>query len=113
MILIPRAALGRAVRRVPVLPILTVAMLAAGSLPARAVLDINDRGPMLRAGNFNLRVSNCGVVGNPFIERSFNPSFEYPRDSGQELMRYGALWVGAVNDAGEAVVSGGPNLEWR
>lgn len=88
-------------------------MLAAAPRPAGAVLDINDRGPMLHAGRFNLRITNAGIVGNPFPERSFDPSFEYPKGSGTELMQYGALWVGAINDQGQPVVSGGPNLEWR
>src|SRR5205085_535399 len=59
------------------------------------------------------RVSNAGILGNPFPERSLDRSFEYPTASGTELMRYAALWVGAIDDEGEARVSGGPNLEWR
>lgn len=88
-------------------------LLLAGVGQSGAALDINDRGPALRAGQFNLRVSNAGVFGNPFPERSFDPSFEYPKGSGIELMRYGALWVGALDEDGEPRVSGGPNLEWR
>src|SRR5512132_1780673 len=80
---------------------------------AHAYLDIEDRGPSLHAGAFNLRVTNAGIVGNPFIERSFDPSFEFPKGSGQEFMRSAALWVGAMDEDGVAHVSGGPMLEWR
>src|SRR4029453_9261814 len=45
--------------------------------------------------------------------RSFDPSFEYPSGSGQEMLRYASLWVGGRTDDGVVAVSGGPLLEWR
>jgi len=92
-----------------------LAMLAAASLatPARAVVEVFDRGPALIAGKFNLRVSNAGIVGNPFPDLSFDPSFEYPRGTGRELMRFAALWVGGRDADGTPRVSGGPLLEFR
>src|SRR5262249_14601491 len=83
--------------------------------PARAVLDIENRGPVLNAGAFAMRVTNVGAVGNPFqsIGRSFDPSLEFPRGSGQEMLREGDLWVGARNPQGALRVSGGPLMEWR
>lgn len=82
---------------------------------ARAILDVEDRGPTLQAGAFAMRITNIGVIGNPFFDigRSFDPSFEYPRGSGNELLKHADLWVGAVNTLGHARVSGGPLLEWR
>jgi hypothetical protein len=94
-----------------------VLIVAIGCLPAPAwgVLDIGDRGPILDAGAFRMRVTNAGIVGNAFFStgRSFDPSFEYPAYSGHEMLNYGALWVGARSARGEARVSGGPLLEWR
>lgn len=93
----------------------SVALLLAlaAAPPAWGWVDIFDRGPALVAGKFNLRVTNAGLVGNPFPDLSFDPSFEYPKGSGQELLRYGALWVGALDVDGVARVSGGPLLEFR
>lgn len=99
-------------------PVLRTAALALlfslPAIPARAVLDIEDRGPTLSAGNFAMRVTNVGVLGNPFFDvgRSFDPSFEYPRGSGHEALHAASLWVGARTASGPRV-SGGPMLEWR
>ncbi len=70
---------------------------------------------MLQAGNFALRVTNAGILGNTFfnIGRCFDPSFEYPRGSGHEALGHAELWVGAVTPQGRARASGGPMLEWR
>jgi hypothetical protein len=82
---------------------------------AGAVLDINDGGPVLRAGNFAMRITNAGIVGNAFFDKglSNDPSFEYPVNSGQEMLSHAELWVGAQTATGETRVSGGPMLEWR
>ncbi len=79
------------------------------------MLDIADRGPVLTAGNFAMRVTNAGILGNAFFDRglSFDPSFEFPRGSGHEALSHAELWVGAVNAEGHTRVSGGPMLEWR
>lgn len=78
-------------------------------------MDINDRGPLLQAGRFALRITNVGVVGNAFFNNglSFDPSFEFPRGSGYELLNRAELWVGARRSDGQVRVSGGPMLEWR
>lgn len=96
------------------LPLLLV-LLAAGATPARAVLDVADRGPVLNAGNFAMRITNAGILGNAFYNPglSFDPSFEYPKGSGHECLNHAELWVGAVDAAGRTRVSGGPMLEWR
>ncbi len=82
---------------------------------AQAFLDIEDRGPVLRAGGFALRVTNVGIIGNAFLDKglSFDPSFEIHPGSGAEALNHAELWVGAVNARGETRVSGGPELEWR
>jgi hypothetical protein len=95
------------------LPAAVVVAALMSAPPAWGWVDIFDRGPALVAGKFNLRVTNAGLVGNPFPDLSFDPSFEYPKGSGQELMRYGALWVGALDVDGVPRVSGGPLLEFR
>src|SRR5947207_14469617 len=82
---------------------------------AGAILDVEDRGPVLNAGGFALRVTNCGLIGNAFFDigRSSDPSFEFPPNSGHELLNVAALWVGGILEDGEKHVSGGPILEWR
>ncbi len=82
---------------------------------AFAVLDNRDRGPTLDAGNFVLRVTNAGILGNAFLNAglSNDPSFEFPPGSGHEALNYTALWVGALDASGAPRVSGGPLLEWR
>jgi hypothetical protein len=105
---------GRRARARRTLPLLLV-LLAAGATPARAVLDIADRGPMLNAGSFALRITNAGILGNAFFNQglSYDPSFEYPKGSGHECLNHAELWVGAVDADGRTRVSGGPMLEWR
>lgn len=92
-----------------------LACLACGAAPALAVMDINDRGPTLNAGNYTMRVTNIGVAGNAFFDQglSFDPSFEYPKGSGIELLKHADLWVGGLDVNGQTRVSGGPMLEWR
>jgi hypothetical protein len=92
-----------------------VLFLLVTASPARAVLDVEDRGPMLDAGRFRMRVTNIGVLGNAFYNssRSSDPSFEYPAYSGNELLNHAELWVGALDESGTPRVSGGPFLEWR
>jgi hypothetical protein len=94
---------------------LAAAVSLALAAPARAVMDINDRGPVLQAGNFAMRITNVGVIGNAFFNQglSFDPSFEFPRGSGQECLSHAELWVGARLPDGHTRVSGGPMLEWR
>jgi hypothetical protein len=92
-------------------------LLCAGlaSTPAHAVLDNRDRGPCLTAGNFSMRVTNAGILGNAFfnVGLSNDPSFEFPIGTGNEALNYAALWVGALGARDEPMVSGGPLLEFR
>jgi hypothetical protein len=83
--------------------------------PAAARLDVEDRGPVLDAGAFSMRVTNAGILGNAFFDvgRSFDPSLEFPRGSGHEALGHAELWVGARALDGALRISGGPALEWR
>jgi hypothetical protein len=78
-------------------------------------MDIANRGPCLTAGRFTMRITNIGVIGNAFFNNglSFDPSFEFPKGSGHELLNHAELWVGALDENGQHRVSGGPLLEWR
>lgn len=78
-------------------------------------MDIANRGPSLTAGRFSMRITNIGVIGNAYFNTglSFDPSFEFPRGSGHELLNHAELWVGAITEDGTRRVSGGPMLEWR
>ena len=95
--------------------LLAAVLLIARASVSHAILDIEDKGPVLNAGGFALRVTNAGIIGNAFLDKglSFDPSFEIPPGSGYEALNHAELWVGAVNAAGETRVSGGPLLEWR
>lgn len=97
-----------------VFAILTFLSVACGS-PLRAAMDIEDQGPLLQTGRYALRVSNVGVLGNPWFDigRSFDPSFEFPRGSGNELLGRAELWVASTRPDGRRRVSGGPMYEWR
>ena len=76
---------------------------------------MENKGPTLSAGAFSMRITNIGAIGNPFedVGRSFDPSFEYPRGSGNQGLKSADLWVGARRADGRYRVSGGPLLEWR
>ena len=65
-------------------------MLLVSAAPAGAVLDIDDRGPCLNAGNFVMRITNAGIVGNAYFDvgLSSDPSFEFPKGSGNEALNY-------------------------
>ncbi len=96
------------------LPGLAVLLLLIPS-PARAVLDIRGRGPLMEAGRFRMRVTNAGILGNAFSNSSLSvdPSLEFPKGSGHECLEHAELWVGARTEEGSVRVSGGPMLEWR
>ena len=71
-------------------------------------MDIKNNGPVLDAGRYSMRITNVGVIGNAFFNNglSFDPSFEFPKGSGQECLEHAELWVGAHHEDGTAGVSG-------
>lgn len=94
--------------------LLVVSVLGAGRA-AQARMDIANDGPLLDAGRFAMRITNIGVIGNAFFNRglSYDPSFEFPKGSGQECLNHAELWVSATRDDGTTGVSGGPVFEFR
>ena len=101
----------------PFLALTCVLAVLAWAAPPRAfaVLDIEDKGPSLTAGNFTLRITNIGVLGNAFLDigRSNDPSFECPPGSGHEMLNQCSLWIGGRVDDGDPSVSGAPLMEFR
>ncbi|MFM7232757.1 MAG: hypothetical protein ACKO3S_12350 [bacterium] len=75
------------------------ASAAAGRRGARpmAVPDIFGEGSVLRVGNFVMKVTNNGLLGNPFTNISSDPSGQWPGTSGIEYMNLLGIGVGAVN----------------
>jgi len=61
-----------------------------------AVPDIFGAGSVLNAGNVVMKVTNNGVLGDPFTTSS-DPSMQWPGASSIEYMAFLGLAVGAVN----------------
>lgn len=98
--------------RLPSLAFMAIALIPANGW---AYLDIEDKGPTLSVGSYRMRVTNAGIIGNAFFGSglSFDPSFEFPANSGFEHLNSASLWIGARLPSGEVRVSGAPHLEWR
>src|SRR5262245_44076791 len=62
-----------------------------------AIPDIYGPGAVLNVGNVVMKVSNFGVIGNPFPAISSDPSCQWPGASGVEYMHFILLSVGGVN----------------
>lgn len=91
---------------------------ASGKPAARpaAIPDIFGPGAVLTVGNLFMKVTNYGLVGNPFTNVSSDPSCQWPGPSGVEYMNYLGLSVGAVNPLASdptAVRRVSLNTEWR
>jgi hypothetical protein len=96
--------------RVPVQQIVAVAVAgilfgfttAAAQSLAKTVDD--DVTKFTTAGNISATITNFGVIGN-----NFNPpagvasqaSCQYPKGSGIEHLKFGALWIGAIRSGME------------
>src|SRR5262245_21773360 len=75
---------------------------AAHARPARQasptdIPDIYGPGAVLNVGNVHMKVTNMGVIGNPFFATSSDPSGQWPGASGVEYLNAIVLAVGAVN----------------
>ncbi len=57
--------------------------------------DIHGPGQVLRVGNVFMKVTNAGILGNPFTNLSTDPSAMWPGSSGVEYLNHIALAVGA------------------
>jgi plastocyanin len=62
-----------------------------------AVPDIFGPGAVLSVGNVYMKVTNFGILGNPFTATSSDPSGQWPGSSSIEYLNAIALGVGAVN----------------
>ena len=62
-----------------------------------AIPDIFGAGSVLNVGSVIMKVTNNGVVGNPFPNVSSDPSMQWPGTSAVEYMFYTGLAMGAVN----------------
>ncbi len=76
-----------------------VAASAQGRRGARpmAIPDIFGGGSVLNVGNFVMKVTNNGLVGNPFTNISSDPSAQWPGASAIEYMNFCGIGLGAVN----------------
>ena len=81
-----------------------------------AIPDIFGPGAVLTVGNLFMKVTNYGLVGNPFTNVSSDSSCQWPGPSGIEYMNFIGLSVGAVNPLAAdptAVRRVSLNTEWR
>lgn len=62
-----------------------------------AIPDVFGPGAVLDVGNVVMKVTNFGLVGNPFTNISSDPSCQWPGKSAVEYMNFLGLAVGAVN----------------
>ena len=62
-----------------------------------AIPDIYGPGAVLTVGNVVMKVTNYGVIGNPFINISSDPSGQWPGASGVEYLNFILVAVGGVN----------------
>jgi hypothetical protein len=78
--------------------VFTAAILVALHTHAAALPpDVNGPGAVLREANLRMKVTNWGVIGNPYPHLSSDPSARWPDDAGAEYLNSIALAVGAVD----------------
>ncbi|HXJ70556.1 MAG TPA: hypothetical protein VNM39_16750, partial [Verrucomicrobiae bacterium] len=82
-----------------------------------AIPDIFGAGSVLNVGNVIMKITNNGIIGNPFTNVSSDPSCQWPGTSAVEYMNFIGLAVGAVNpfatDPNAVRRVSYLNLEWR
>lgn len=85
---------------------------APGASPT-ALPDIFGPGAVLRAGNVVMKVTNIGIIGNPFAT-STDPSGQWPGQSSIEYLNAVALAVGGVEQVnGQTIRRVTYSTEWR
>jgi LSD1 subclass zinc finger protein len=62
-----------------------------------AIPDIYGPGAVLNVGEIFMKVTNIGLIGNPFTNLSSDPSMQWPGSSGIEYLSFSLISVGAVN----------------
>ena len=70
-----------------------------GGLGPQAVPEIFGPGKVSTFCNVWMKVTNIGIVGNPFTNTSSDPSAQWPGASGVEYLFFAGLWVGGVDPA--------------
>jgi hypothetical protein len=84
-----------------------------GVAQPNALPDIFGPGAVLKAGNLTMKVTNIGIIGNPFATSS-DPSAQWPGASGVEYMNAIALAIGGVENVnGQVVRRVTYSTEWR
>ncbi|NOT34199.1 MAG: hypothetical protein HOP12_08535 [Candidatus Eisenbacteria bacterium] len=81
-----------------------------------AIPDIFGPGAVLTVGNVYLKLTNNGIIGNPFTNLSSDPSLQWPGASSIEYLAFGLLAVGGVNPTATdpaAVRRVSYSQEWR
>lgn len=68
-----------------------------GKIRPADVPDIFGPGAVLNVGNVTMKITNNGIIGNPFPNLSSDPAAQWPGVSGTEYIDYFGLAVGAVN----------------
>src|SRR5262245_28794691 len=71
--------------------------LGKGMAQPAAIPDIYGPGAVLTVGNVVMKVTNYGVIGNPFTNISSDPSGQWPGASGIEYLNFILLALGGVN----------------
>jgi len=62
-----------------------------------AIPDIYGPGAVLNVGDVFLKITNLGLIGNPFTNLSSDPSMQWPGASGVEYLSFSLVAVGGVN----------------
>ena len=70
-----------------------------GGLGPNAVPEIFGPGKVSTFCNVWMKVTNIGIVGNPFTNTSSDPSAQWPGASGVEYLFFAGIWAGAVDPA--------------
>ncbi len=81
-----------------------------------AIPDIFGQGSVLNVGNFVMKVTNNGLVGNPFTNVSSDPSGQWPGTSSVEYLNFAAIMMGGVNPFAtdpNAIRRVSSTTEWR
>jgi hypothetical protein len=88
-----------------------------GGAGPMAIPDIFGAGSVLNVGNLIMKITNNGIIGNPFTQVSSDPSAQWPGASSVEYMNFVAIAVGAVNpvatDPNAVRRVSYLNIEWR
>lgn len=69
-----------------------ILLLMSFLIPGDIQDDVNNK--FTSVGNIGLTVTNYGTIGNGFLSFPYQPSCQYPKNSGIENLFVGGLWIG-------------------